>query len=143
MSKKHYLLINATTIKILLDKSTIDVDTKNLKVKINLKGTGSIAEYSCNDDLNKEEVIKKINKKLNNQISKSVEKSIKEINDTYNSDIYQIRDIIYKKDFKFYNKYKDNYYEKIFKNLEFNVKSNFELQGKGNLLGGTYEIMED
>lgn len=131
------------TIKILLDKSTIHVDTKNLKVKINLKGTGSIAEYSCNDDLNKEEVIKKINKKLNNQISKSVEKSIKEINDTYNSDIYQIRDIIYKKDFKFYNKHKDNYYEKIFKNLEFNVKSNFELQGKGNLLGGTYEIMED
>lgn len=132
-----------TTSEITLDKTEIKIDLKTLKININIKGTGTLSEYQCEKDLTKEKEIKKINKELNNYIEKTVKQSINSINKKYNSDIYNLKDMIYKQDTKYYNKIKDNYYEEIFNKLTFEVKSNFELQGKGNILGGTYEKLEN
>ena len=65
--------------------------------------------------------------------------SIKNINEKYNSDVYGFRNMIYKKDYKYYNQIKDDYYNKVFNKLNFNIKSDISLITKGNLLGGTYE----
>jgi len=132
-----------TTSEITLEKTDIKIDLKKLKVTINIKGTGTLAEYGCEGDLKKDETIKKINDNLNKYIEKTVKESIESINTTYNSDIYNFRDIIYKQDYNFYNKIKNNYYEKVFNKLTYEVKSNFELQGKGNIVGGTYEKLEN
>lgn len=132
-----------TTSEITLDKTDIKIDLKKLKVTINLKGTGTLAEYQCKGNLTKEKEINKINKELNKYIEKTIKESITSINTKYNSDIYNFKDMIYKQDTNYYNKIKDNYYEKVFNKLTYEIKSNFELQGKGNILGGTYEKLEN
>ena len=132
-----------TTSEITLDKTDIKIDLKKLKVTINLKGSATLAEYQCKGNLTKEKEINKINKELNKYIEKMIKESITSINAKYNSDIYNFKNMIYKQNTKYYNKIKDNYYEKVFNKLTFEVKSNFELQGKGNILGGTYEKLEN
>ena len=51
--------------------------------------------------------------------------------------------MIYKQDPKYFNKIKDNYYEEVFNKLTYEVTSEIELQGKGNIVGGTYEKLEN
>ena len=48
-----------TTSEITLDKTDIKIDLKKLEVKINITGSGYIAEYGCEEDLTKEKTIKK------------------------------------------------------------------------------------
>lgn len=132
-----------TTSEITLDKTDIKIDLEKLSVTINIKGTGTIAEYDCNGDLTKEKTINKINDKLNKYIEKTVKESIISINTNYNSDIYNFKDMIYKQDPKYYNKIKNNYYEEVFNKLNYSIKSEIELQGKGNIVGGTYEKFEN
>lgn len=132
-----------TTEEITLDKTDIKIDLEKLKVTINIKGSGYIAEYGCEGDLTKEKTIKNINDELNKYIENMVSESIKSINTNYNTDIYNFKDMIYKQDYKFYNKIKDNYYDKVFSNLTYEIKTDFTLQGKGNIVGGTYEKLEN
>lgn len=132
-----------TTSEITLDKTDIKIDIKKKKVTINLKGSGTLAEYQCKANLTKKKVVKKINNELNNYIEKMIKDSINSINKKYNSDIYNLKDMIYKRDKNYYNKIKNNYYEEVFNKLTYEVNSNFELQGKGNILGGTYEKLEN
>ena len=127
-----------TTSEITLDKTDIKIDLKKLEVKINITGSGYIAEYGCEEDLTKEKTIKKINNELNKYIEKIITESINSINTNYNSDIYNFKDMIYKQDPKYFNKIKDNYYK-----LTYEVTSEIELQGKGNIVGGTYEKLEN
>ena len=131
-----------STEEITLEKTDIKIDLKNLKVSINIKGSGYIAEYGCNENLRKEETIKKIKNNLNNYIETKIKGAITSINTTYNSDIYNFKDMIYKQNPNYYNKIKDNYYKEIFNKLTYEVKSNIELQGKGNIVGGTYDEKE-
>ena len=132
-----------TTEEITLDKTDIKIDLEKLKVTINIKGSGYIAEYGCEGDLTKGKTIKNINDELNKYIENMVSESIKSINTNYNTDIYNFKDMIYKQDYKFYNKIKDNYYDEVFKKLTYEIKSDFTLQGKGNIVGGTYEKLEN
>ncbi len=130
------------TFEISISKNDVKVNTKNLKVNVNIEGTGYIAEYGCKGDLTKEKEINKINQKLNEELKKMMKESISSIN-KYNSDVYNIRSIIYKNNPKFYSKIEDSYYEDVFNKLTFDIKTNINLQGKGNILGGTYENMEN
>lgn len=131
------------TEEITLDKTKINIDLKKKKVTINIKGTGYIAEYGCEGNLKDEKIINKIKHNLNTYIEKEMLKAITSINNTYNSDIYNFKDMIYKQDSKYFNKIKDKYYEEIFNKLTYEIKSNIELQGKGNIVGGTYEKLEN
>lgn len=132
-----------STEEITLDKTDVKIDLEKLTITINITGSGYIAEYGCEGDLRKKETIKKINDDLNKYIEKMVKDSIISINKNYNSDIYDFRNMIYKQDPKYYNKIKDNYYKKVFNKLTYKIKSDITLQGKGNIVGGTYEKMEN
>ena len=125
--------------KVILDKPKIEIDIKKLQVNIIIKGNADLTEYTCNDNLNNAKVIKEINNKLNKHYVDIINNSIKNINKKYNSDVYGFRNMIYKKDYKYYNQIKDDYYNKVFNNLNFNIKSDINLITKGNLLGVTYE----
>lgn len=125
--------------KVILDKPKIDIDIKNLKINIEIKGTADLTEYTCNNNLNSEKVIEDINNKLNKHYENIMKNNIKNINEKYNSDIYNFRNMIYIKDYKYYNTIKDDYYNKVFNKLKYNINSKINLVTKGNLLGGTYE----
>lgn len=125
--------------KVILDKPKIDIDIKNLKINIEIKGTADLTEYTCNNNLNSEKVIENINNELNKHYENIMKNNIKNINEKYNSDIYNFRNMIYIKDYKYYNTIKDDYYNKVFNKLKYNINSKINLVTKGNLLGGTYE----
>lgn len=125
--------------KIVIDKVDIDIDTSNLMVNIDIKGDANLTEYTCSDNLDDNNSINKLNDILNDKFVNTISDDIYSINSKYNSDIYRFRDMIYKKDYKFYNSIKDNYYDKIFNNLKFNITSSINLTNKGNLHGGIYD----
>lgn len=125
--------------KIDIDKVNIDIDISKLEVNIDIKGTADLTEYTCSDNLEDEEVFRGVNGKLNNHMASVTSDDIKSINEKYNSDVYGFRDIIYKKNYKYYDKIKDDYYDEVFNNLKYNIKSNITLQSKGNLHGGIYD----
>lgn len=134
---------NYASAKVTAGKADINVDTDNMLVNIDVNGKADLTEYGCSDDLDNIEVINVVNDKLNDYFKNNIKDNILNINTLYNSDIYGIRNIVYKKDFRFYNTIKDNYYNDFFNRLDYNIKSNIKLITKGNLHGGTYEKREN
>lgn len=124
--------------KVVIDKVNIDIDTSNFMVNIDIKGDANLTEYTCSDNLDDNNSINKLNNILNDSFMSSIRNDIYTINTKYNSDVYGFRDMIYKKDYKYYNKVKDDYYNKVFNNLKYNITSSINLTNKGNLHGGIY-----
>lgn len=119
-------------------KSGMDV-LKGGKISIKIGGRASIAETHCRMDLRDEMVIKRINKGLNERIEEMVKKSFYGIRDKYNSDIFGIEDMYYKKMNGYYKTVKRDW-DEYFRNIEIEVESDVNLFSKGNGLGGIYEV---
>lgn len=123
----------------IIDSSTeMELDTKENKITISIKGKASISEANCDKDLEKETTILSIQKDLNNTTEKLIKNSIENTIQKYESDIYGFLDLIYKTDPKYYKKIKDDWYKNILKNIDIEVKSNLTIIEKGNLNGGIH-----
>lgn len=131
-TKDKYITIEATDIK-------SKVSTKNKEITIKVEMTGNINETGCKIKLNKEENIKKIEKELNKYIEDTIKTSINNIKEKYNSDIFGFLDLIYKTDYKTYEKIKDNWYKDEYKNIKINIDTSINIIGKGNVLEGNNE----
>ncbi len=119
-------------------KSGMDV-LKGGKISVKIGGRASIAETHCKMDLRDERVIARINKRLNERIEEMVAKSFYSIRDKYNSDIFGIEDMYYKKMNGYYKTVRGDW-DEYFRNIEIEVKSDVNLFSKGNGLGGIYEM---
>lgn len=119
-------------------KSGMDV-LKGGKISVKIGGRASIAETHCKMDLRDERVIERINKRLNERIEEMVVKSFYSIRDKYNSDIFGIEDMYYKKMNGYYKTVRGDW-DEYFRNIEIEVKSDVNLFSKGNGLGGIYEM---
>lgn len=120
-------------------KSGANFDNKNKKMIISVGGDGNIVEMNCVIDIEEEGEISKIEKIVNRTIEKSISDFVKESIKLYNSDIFDFLDIIYKSDYKYYKKIKNDWYKSGLKNLEFEVKSDIKVTKKGNVLRDTYD----
>lgn len=130
---------NQYVVNEIIDSSVkTEADPKNNKITISIKGKSAISEVNYDCDLEKIKTIEDIQKKLNETIEDTIKNSIEDTILKYNSDIYGFLDLFYKKDPKYYKTIKDEWYEKIFPNLEIEVKSKIEIIEKGNLNGGLY-----
>lgn len=130
--KNKYMTVEATEIK-------SDISTKNKEINIKVEMTGNINETNCNIKLSEEKNIKKIEKDLKTYIDDQINKSINKIRKTYNSDIFGFLDLIYKTDYKTYQKIKDNWYKDEYQNIKINIDSSINIIGKGNVLEGNNE----
>lgn len=119
-------------------KSGIEVNVKDKKITISVKGKANIVELNYDCNLEDEKTIEQLQKDLNEEIEKKIKDSMNNTRKKFNSDIYGIRDLFYKKSPKEYNKMKENWYDDIYKYLKIEVKSKIELFEKGNLNGGIY-----
>lgn len=119
--------------------SKMEANVKKKKITISIKGKAAISEvnYKCN--LDDKKTIKRIEQKLNNDIEKNIKQMIKTIQKEYNSDIFGFQDLFYKTDANEYKKFKNDWYNNIFKELEIEVKSNITIFEKGNLIGGIFD----
>ena len=123
--------------ELIKSKTDLEVDSKNNKINITVKGNAAIKEVNYNNiNLKDENNVKKIETDLNKKIEKLVKDSIKNITKKYNSDIFGFENLFYKEDYQYYKKIKDEWSDKIFQNLKIEVDSKFEIVEQGNVLGG-------
>ena len=123
--------------ELIKSKTDLEVDSKNNKINITVKGNAAIKEVNYNNiNLKDENNVKKIEDDLNKKIEKLVKNSIKNVTKKYNSDIFGFENLFYKEDYKYYKQIKDKWSDKIFQNLEIKVDSKFEIVEQGNVLGG-------
>ena len=125
-SKNKYLAIEITD-------SSSSIKTKNNKVSININLKGNINESHCNIDITKNKNIKKISHEIEEKLNKEITNDILNVRDNYHTDIYKFKDIIYKHDYSYYQKIKNNY-DEAYQNLDISVKTNIQLVEKGNIL---------
>lgn len=76
---------------------------------------------------------------MNNNIEKLIENSFYNIVKKYNTDIFNFKDLYYKKDVNYFNKIKDEYEKNILPNMKLEVKATYTIREKGNLTGGIYK----
>lgn len=124
--------------EIISSKTKIEVNPKENKVKIKLSGTSSISEVYTKKNLTEYKNIQKIEKIMNNNIEKLIENSFYNIVKKYNTDIFNFKDLYYKKDVNYFNKIKDEYEKNILPNIKLEVKATYTIREKGNLTGGIY-----
>lgn len=124
--KNKYLAVEITD-------SNSSIKTKNNKVSININLKGNINESHCNIDITKNKNIKKISHEIEEKLNKEITNDILNVRDNYHTDIYKFKDIIYKHDYSYYQKIKNNY-DEAYQNLDISVKTNIQLVEKGNIL---------
>lgn len=127
-NKDKYMSIELQDIE-----SKTNAKKNKLEINLEIKADGSINEIYCDVNLEKIKEIKKIEKYLENHLENQIKNSIKSINQKYQSDIYGFRDLFYKTNPKFYNKIKNNYYEKHFNNIKINTNIDINLTKKGSI----------
>ena len=118
------------TIEILDGKSDIKITKNKPEVTIKVKTKGNLTSSMCEYKIDKEEGIKQIEAKAEEEIKKNILKVI-DISKEYNSDIFDIRDIYFRKNNTFYKKLENNY-DEFYKNLQINVDVELDLFEKGN-----------
>ena len=125
-SKNKYLAIEITD-------SNSSIKTKNNKVSIDINLKGNINESHCNIDITKNKNIKKISHDIEEKLNKEITNDILNVRNNYHTDIYNFKNIIYKHDYSYYQKIKNNY-DEAYQNLDISVKTNIHLVEKGNIL---------
>lgn len=118
--------------------SNSSIKIKNNKVEITINLEGNINEAHCNIDIKKSENISKISKEIEKKLNKEITDNILNIRTTYKSDIFKFKDIIYKHDYNYYQKIKNNY-DEAYQDLNISVKTNVNLIEKGNILEVIHE----
>ena len=125
-SKNKYLAIEITD-------SSSSIKTKNNKVSIDINLKGNINESHCDIDITKNKNIKKISHDIEKKLNKEITNDILNVRNNYHTDIYNFKNIIYKHDYLYYQKIKNNY-DETYQNLDISVKTNILLVEKGNIL---------
>lgn len=111
-------------------ESKIDID--NLSVVLNIKTNGSITEASGNLNLQKPKIIEKINKETEKNIKDMIYDGIR-VSKEYKTDVFGFGNMIYKKDYKYWYKVRDNWHDEYFPKLKIKVKVDVNLKSKGSL----------
>lgn len=104
-----------------------------LEVTLDITGNGSIAEIYCDYNLEKIKTINTLEKKLEKHLTNEIKNSIKSLNNRYQSDIYDFKELFYKTNPKFYNIIKKDYYDKYFNNIKININTDIKLIEKGTI----------
>lgn len=113
------------------------INSKKEKVTIEIEVMGNINESTCSIDLEKENNLKKLQAEMENDFNKRIKGTIDDVVNEYNSDIYGFLDMIYKSDYDYYKKIKND--KDYLKKLDISVKSKINIKSSGNLVEGINE----
>lgn len=122
------------TAEIISNKTKLEPDIQNKKITISVKAKASIKEINCNSDLLEPKVITELEDKINQEIERVIEKDVTNVIRTYKTDIFGFEELLYKNTPNAYKKLKKEYGEELIETLSIEVKSNVQLQTKGNIV---------
>lgn len=128
--KEKYMTIEITD-------SKAETKIKNENVNINIKIKGNINENNCNIEMTNNKEIKNLEKNISKDINNFIKKNINNIIKEYNSDIFGFKDIVYKNDYNYYKKIKNN--KEWLKNINININTDTTILAEGNIFGGLNE----
>lgn len=114
-------------------KESLSVDD-NLDVKIKIKANLNLNEVNCDIDLEDSKEIKKLEKNLENTLKNDLNNFLINNIEEYNTDVFGIRDNLYKNYPKYYKKIKNDWYNEYFNKLKFDIDVDFKILEKGNAL---------
>ncbi len=113
-----------------INKSKTKIDYTDNTFKVKITSDAAIEEVTCKIDLDNEETIKKLKE---NTIEEIKRLNIEAINfaKENKTDIFNLGNIIYKKDFKHWYTIKDKWQDDLFlnSNFEFDIKLNLKTKG--------------
>ena len=109
--------------------------------KINIVGNISliINELVCNVNLEDKDSFADLNKQVQEYINNSLFDDINGIRNKYNSDVFGFLDEIYKHDYNYYLKVKNNWYKGGYKSIPITVDIKVKIVGRGNVMGNINE----
>ena len=122
----------AATLTNLKTKTDINFDENVPKIKLNITGEGALVEINCKRNLEKTSVIEELSKEFEKTLEELLTNSIILVQKKYQSDVFGYGNMIYKNNLKKWNQIKDNWEEKIFPNLEFEIQTDISLSSKGS-----------
>ena len=102
------------------------------EVTLDIKVDGAIQEVTGNLDLRDENVLKIIKSKAEEKVNDYANKAIIYAQEK-KTDIFGIGNKIYKKNYKYWYKVKENWDDEIFPNIKFNINTTFTIETKGNI----------
>ena len=114
-------------------KESLNVDD-NLNVKIQIKANLNLNEVNCDIDLEDSKEIEKLELDLESTLKNDLDNFLVNTIDEYNTDIFGIRDNLYKNYPKFYKEIKNDWYNEYFNKLNFDIDVDFKILEKGNAL---------
>ena len=113
------------------------IKSKKEKITIEIEVMGNINESTCSIDLEKENNLNKLQEEMSKDFDKRINGTIADVIKEYNSDIYGFLDMIYKSDYDYYKKIKND--KDYLKKLDISVKSKINIKSSGNLVEGINE----
>jgi spore germination protein KC len=111
-------------------KRSYSFDGKRVTVKLDIKITSTLSETQKDFEVLKQENIKKVQDIAEKKFVNEMKNSIKKIIRKYDSDIYGFGNLIYQKDYKLWNKIKDNW-SSLYKNTNIEVSSSITIINAG------------
>ncbi|MGG2055104.1 Ger(x)C family spore germination protein [Lysinibacillus pakistanensis] len=103
------------------------------KINIKLKVEQNVADVNCTIDLTKPQNITALNKATSEAIKKGLEQTLDTLQKTYKVDALQFAEILYRQDYKGWNKIKDNW-ATLFPEIDVKVQVTVNTQGIGTSL---------
>ena len=97
---------------------------------INVESEGEIQEITCDKDIKKNDVILEIEKDVEKKLKAKLKKAV-EITKKYDSDVFGIGNLFYKKYPNYFNKIDDWY--SVYDNISFEYKTSINLSTRGSV----------
>lgn len=113
-------------------KTSIEVDSSKNKFKIKIKANGNIQENSCRINLLEEKNIQEITDKNIEKIKYYTNEAIN-FAKKYKTDIFGFGNVIYKKDFKYFNSIKDVWEDDLLEQISVEYEIDLRLESKGKI----------
>lgn len=102
------------------------------KINIKLVVEQNVADINCMIDLTKPQNITTLNKVTSESIKNGLEQTLDTLQKTYKVDALQFGEILYRQDYKGWNKIKDNWVS-LFPNIDVKVQVTVKTQGFGTI----------
>ena len=122
----------ASTLTNIKTSTDINFEENIPKFKLNVAAEGALVEINCNKNIKETKVIKELQEQFEQTLKNMLQNSLNLAQKTYNSDIFGFGEMIYKKNLKKWNEIKNNWDNKFFSQLEFDVEVKIELSSKGS-----------